>query len=101
MMSDFSKSKKRRMTIAYIMINDINDSERHLEGLIELVKDTGIRINLLPFHEVPGDNCKSSPPERIQFFKHRLVISGISASIRKSKGVDISAACGLLASGLK
>jgi adenine C2-methylase RlmN of 23S rRNA A2503 and tRNA A37 len=35
------------------------------------------------------------------YFKHNLVISGISASIRKSRGVDISAACGLLAAGLK
>jgi adenine C2-methylase RlmN of 23S rRNA A2503 and tRNA A37 len=37
----------------------------------------------------------------MQYFKHELVISGISASIRKSRGTDISAACGLLASGLK
>ena len=41
-----------------------------------------------------------SPAERMQFFKHDLVISGISASIRKSRGSDISAACGLLAKGL-
>jgi adenine C2-methylase RlmN of 23S rRNA A2503 and tRNA A37 len=37
----------------------------------------------------------------MQYFKHELVNSGISASIRKSKGFDVSAACGLLASGLK
>ena len=43
----------------------------------------------------------SSSPERMQYFKHELVISGISASIRKSKGIDVSAACGLLASGLQ
>jgi adenine C2-methylase RlmN of 23S rRNA A2503 and tRNA A37 len=36
----------------------------------------------------------------MQYFKHELVISGISASVRKSRGADISAACGLLASGL-
>jgi adenine C2-methylase RlmN of 23S rRNA A2503 and tRNA A37 len=37
----------------------------------------------------------------MQHFKHNLVVSGISASIRKSRGTDISAACGLLAAGLK
>jgi adenine C2-methylase RlmN of 23S rRNA A2503 and tRNA A37 len=37
----------------------------------------------------------------MQLFKHNFILSGISASIRKSRGTDISAACGLLASGLK
>jgi adenine C2-methylase RlmN of 23S rRNA A2503 and tRNA A37 len=37
----------------------------------------------------------------MMYFKHNLVTSGISASIRKSRGADISAACGLLASGFK
>ena len=43
---------------------------------------------------VPYDINASSSAERMQFFKHNLVISGISASIRKSRGIDISAACG-------
>jgi 23S rRNA (adenine2503-C2)-methyltransferase len=89
------------MSIAYIMIRDTNDTENHLEGLKALLRGTGIRINLLPYHAIPGDDNISSSPERIQYFKHELVISGISASIRKSKGVDVSAACGLLASELK
>lgn len=93
--------KKRRMSVAYIMIRDLNDTDRHLEGLKKLLGDTGIRVNLLPYHSVPGDGNVSSPPETMNNFKHELVISGISASIRKSSGADILAACGLLASGLK
>jgi 23S rRNA (adenine2503-C2)-methyltransferase len=93
-------SASRRMSIAYIMIRGINDTNQHLEGLKALVSKKGIRINLLPYHPLPGDYYISSPPEIIQHFKHELVISGISASIRKSRGADISAACGLLASGL-
>jgi 23S rRNA (adenine2503-C2)-methyltransferase len=89
------------MSVAYIMIRDMNDTEKHLGGLKALLHGSGIRINLLPYHTIPGDNNISSSPERIQYFKHELVISGISASIRKSKGFDVSAACGLLASGLK
>jgi 23S rRNA (adenine2503-C2)-methyltransferase len=83
------------------MIRDTNDKEKHLEGLKALLHGSGIRINLLPYHAIPGDDNISSSPERMQYFKHELVISGISASIRKSKGIDVSAACGLLASGLK
>ncbi|MBN2665639.1 MAG: radical SAM protein [Bacteroidales bacterium] len=93
--------KKRRMSVAYIMIRDMNDTRGHLEGLKELLRDTGIRVNLLPYHSVPGDGNVSSPMETMNHFKHELVISGISASIRKSAGADIFAACGLLASGLK
>lgn len=92
---------KRRMSIAYTMIRGINDTERHLDGLKLLVKNSGIRINLLPYHPVPGDDNVSSSPEKMQYFKHELVVSGISASIRKSRGKDIYAACGLLASDLK
>jgi 23S rRNA (adenine2503-C2)-methyltransferase len=89
------------MSVAYIMIRDLNDTDRHLKGLKELLRDTGIRVNLLPYHSVPGDGNVSSPSDTMNHFKHELVISGISASIRKSSGADILAACGLLASGLK
>jgi 23S rRNA (adenine2503-C2)-methyltransferase len=98
---NYPSVKKRRMSVAYIMIYNINDTDKHLEGLIELLHGSKIRINLLPYNSIPDDNNISSSPERMQHFKHQLVMSGISASIRKSRGTDISAACGLLASGLK
>jgi len=100
-MKNWSGSGKRRMSIAYIMIHGVNDTDRHLEGLKSLVKGTMIRINLIPYHPIPEGNRISSTPERMQYFRHELVISGISASIRKSRGADVSAACGLLASGLQ
>jgi 23S rRNA (adenine2503-C2)-methyltransferase len=101
LMKNYRSGRKRRMSVAYIMIRDTNDTEKHLGGLKALLHGSGIRINLLPYHSIPGDNNISSSAERMQYFKHELVISGISASIRKSKGIDVSAACGLLASGLK
>jgi 23S rRNA (adenine2503-C2)-methyltransferase len=100
LMANYKKDKKRRFSIAYIMIRNTNDTGRHLEALKELLRGTGIRVNLLPYHEIPGDNKITSSPERLQYFKHELVTSGISASVRKSTGLDVSAACGLLASGL-
>ena len=92
--------KKRRLSLSYVMIKDMNDTDRHLEGLISLLKDSDIRINFLPYHPVEGDGHFSSSAERLQFFRHNLVISGISASVRRSRGSDIAAACGLLASGM-
>jgi len=101
MMKNFPLKKRRRLSIAYIMIKNLNDTDIHLEELKSILKGSKIRVNLLSYH--PGNNDKncSSPAERMQFFKHNLIISGISASIRKSRGEDISAACGLLAAGLK
>jgi 23S rRNA (adenine2503-C2)-methyltransferase len=91
----------RRLTLAYVMINGKNDTDRHLQALIGLVRGSAIRINLLPFHAIPGYLLEASPAERMQYFKHTLMISGISASVRKSRGADIYAACGLLATALK
>jgi len=101
LMKRFSLKKKRRVSVAYVMIKGINDTQRHLAGLKELLLGTAIRINLLPYHRAADDDNESSSVETMEQFKHELVTSGISASIRKSRGVDISAACGLLASGLK
>jgi 23S rRNA (adenine2503-C2)-methyltransferase len=99
-MKSFPLKKKRRFSVAYVMINNVNDTDRHLEGLKKMLKGSGIRVNLLPYHNVQGDVNVSSAEERMMYFKHNLVVSGTSASIRRSRGADISAACGLLASGL-
>jgi len=97
MMKAFPLKKKRRLSIAYIMFKDINDTDQHLEELISVLKDSEIRVNLLPYHPALNDKHRSSSEERMQYFKHKLITSGISASVRKSRGEDISAACGLLA----
>jgi 23S rRNA (adenine2503-C2)-methyltransferase len=89
--------KKRRLSLAYVMIEGLNDTDRHLEELKSLLRTSSLRVNLIPYHSIPDDQRRPSLAERMQYFKHDLVISGISASIRKSRGTDISAACGLLA----
>ncbi|TAL58897.1 MAG: radical SAM protein [Bacteroidetes bacterium] len=99
-MKNYPVRKNRRLSVSYVMIKDRNDTDRHLEGLKILLNGSAIRINILPYHPAGDDPNTSSSDERMQYFKHNLVISGISASIRKSRGTDISAACGLLATGL-
>lgn len=98
LLKNYPLKKKRRLSVAYIMIRGVNDTPGHLQGLKDLLKGSSVRVNLVPYHPVAGDDLVASPPETLHFFKHELVISGISASVRKSRGADISAACGLLAS---
>jgi len=100
-MEDYTSDRNRRMSLAYIMVRNVNDTDKHLEGLKSLLNGSKIRVNLIPYNSIPGDRNISSLPERMQQFKHELIISGISASIRRSRGIDVSAACGLLATGLK
>jgi 23S rRNA (adenine2503-C2)-methyltransferase len=100
-MKNYPVKKKRRLSLAYVMIKDLNDTDKHLEELKAILKGSAIRVNLLPYHSVMNDLIISSTEEKMHFFKHDLVMSGISASVRKSRGIDISAACGLLATGLK
>jgi len=97
LLKDFPLGKRRRISLAYIMIKDLNDTGRHLDELRSLVTGSGLRVNLLEYHQAGSDTNTSSTPERMMYFKHNLVISGVSASIRRSRGADISAACGLLA----
>jgi 23S rRNA (adenine2503-C2)-methyltransferase len=97
LIKNYPLKKKRRLSVAYVMIKDLNDTDNHLEELKSILTGSAIRVNLLPYNCEPGDLKSSSSAERMQFFKHNLIVSGISASIRKSRGTDISAACGLLA----
>jgi len=99
-MKNYPLERKRRLSIAYVMIGGVNDTNRHLDELITILKGTGIRVNLLPYHHVRDDMNRPSPDDKMMFFKHNLVVSGISASVRRSRGADIFAACGLLASQL-
>ena len=97
LMKTIPVKRRRRLSIAYIMIDNINDTDAHLQELKTILRDSVIRVNLLSYHPVRNDQNCSSSKERMQYFKHSLVVSGISASIRISRGTDISAACGLLA----
>lgn len=97
LLKDYDNRRKRRFTVAYVMIRDRNDSDRHLEELKRLLAGSGIRVNLLPYHPLEGDDARSSGTDVMIRFKHELVTSGIGASVRKSRGSDIDAACGMLA----
>ncbi len=88
--------KRRRVSFEYIMFRGVNDSDRHARELVRLLHGIRSRVNLIPFHPVDGTPLEPAPPERMVEFQARLKASGIMTTIRKSRGLDIAAACGLL-----
>ncbi|MDD2595214.1 MAG: 23S rRNA (adenine(2503)-C(2))-methyltransferase RlmN [Bacteroidales bacterium] len=88
---------QRRVSFEYIMFAGLNDSKRHADALLRLLKGLECRINLIRFHTIPDSPYVASPMQTIDFFRERLNKGGITTTLRASRGEDILAACGLLA----
>ena len=96
---DFIKGDKRRkITWEYVMLQDVNDTDKHAKALIRLLEGTPSKVNLIPFNPFPGSHYQVSTPERIEAFRQKLMKAGIMAIRRKTRGDDIDAACGQLVS---
>jgi 23S rRNA (adenine2503-C2)-methyltransferase len=87
---------RRRVTWEYVMLKDVNDSDRHAKALIRLLEGTPSKVNLIPFNPFPGSGFETSEAERIEAFRQRLKRSGLVATTRKTRGDEIAAACGQL-----
>ena len=93
---------QRRVSFEYIMFEGFNDTRRHADALVRLLRGLECRINLIRFHAIPDFPLKPSPAQSIEIFKARLNAAGITTTLRASRGEDVMAACGLLAGkGLK
>jgi len=88
--------KRRRVTWEYVMIDGVNDSITHAKQLVRLLEGIRSKLNLIPFNPFPGSDFRTSPPERIEAFRQRILRSGIVATTRKTRGDEIAAACGQL-----
>ena len=69
---------------------------RHATELVRLLKDLDARVNLIKFHAIPKVALRSSSEEKMIQFRDYLTDNRIVATIRKSRGEDIFAACGML-----
>jgi len=85
------------VTFEYVMLDGINDSPAQARALVDLVKSVPCKFNLIPFNPFPGTEFRTSPRERIVAFQAILNAAGLVATIRKTRGEDIDAACGQLA----
>lgn len=90
------KQFRRRVTLEYVLIGGKNDTLEAADQLAKLAQPLGALVNLLPLH--PGGAPDLVPAEKAQMiaFERRLKSRGVEAVLRRSRGLDISAACGQL-----
>ena len=85
------------ITFEYVMLDGINDSDRHAAELVALVADVPCKFNLIPFNPFPQSGFERSSGQRIRTFAQHLADAGIVTTTRRTRGDDIDAACGQLA----
>lgn len=101
LLAGYDFSHQRRLSLEYIMWRNINDDLAHADMLARLIGDMPCRVNLIPFHPIPGVDLTPSSEEKMIIFRNYLSSKGITTTIRTSRGLDIEAACGMLATKKK
>jgi 23S rRNA (adenine2503-C2)-methyltransferase len=87
----------RSVTFEYVMLDAVNDKPEHARQLARLLKGRPAKLNLIPFNVFPGTRYRRSPAAAIVKFRDILNQHGVIATIRRTRGDDIDAACGQLA----
>jgi 23S rRNA (adenine2503-C2)-methyltransferase len=87
----------RSVTFEYVMLDGVNDSPAQARALARLLKGHPAKVNLIPFNPFPGTRYTRSPAPVIQRFRDELLQRGVLATVRRTRGEDIDAACGQLA----
>ena len=95
---EYDFTGQRRVSFEYIMFSGYNDTKKHADSLIRMLRGLECRVNLIRFHKIPDFDLSPSPDIILNNFRDRLNNSGITATIRASRGEDILAACGMLSS---
>ena len=88
---------QRRVSFEYTIFSGWNDTPRHADGLVKLLRGLECRVNLIRFHAIPDFPYSTASVQAMETFRERLEKGGLTATIRASRGEDIFAACGLLA----
>jgi 23S rRNA (adenine2503-C2)-methyltransferase len=92
-----SKAPRDFVTFEYVMLSGVNDGVGQARELAALVSDVPCKLNLIPFNPFPGVDYQRSSPDAIARFRDVLMQAGLVATVRKTRGEDIAAACGQLA----
>lgn len=88
--------RRRRLTFEYVMLDGVNDSLEDAKRLATLLRGIRCKINLIALNASPDLRDRPSPRDRVEAFQRMLHDAGFTATIRESRGWDISAACGML-----
>jgi len=93
---NFPVDRRKKVLFEYLVIDGINDDEKSANKLVKLLNGIKAKVNLIYFNPYPGTSYKRPTPEKMEKFKELLNKKGVICTIRESKGIDISAACGQL-----
>jgi len=88
--------RRRRLTFEYVMLDGVNDSLEDAKRLVVLLRGIRCKVNLIPLNASPDLPDRPPPRDRVEAFQVILHEAGLTATIRESRGWDISAACGML-----
>ncbi len=90
------RGRQQRVSFEYILFEGFNDTPRHVKELSRILNGIRCRVNLIRYHTIPGTPYSTVTEESAILFRDQLNAKGITATVRKSRGEDIMAACGLL-----
>jgi 23S rRNA (adenine2503-C2)-methyltransferase len=91
------KAPRDFIMFEYALLAGVNDGVAHARELAGLVRDVPCKINLIPFNPFPGTRYTRSDPAAIEGFREELMGAGLIATVRRTRGDEIAAACGQLA----
>jgi 23S rRNA (adenine2503-C2)-methyltransferase len=86
----------RSVTFEYVMLEGINDAPSQAQALARLLRGHPAKVNLIPFNAFAGTRFCGSPESTIARFRDELLRAGVMATVRRTRGADIDAACGQL-----
>ena len=95
-LKEYIAKTNRRVTIEYVMLNSVNDSEDNALELANLLRGMNVYVNLIPYNETSHIEFKKSSKDAIMKFFDTLKQKGINVTIRREFGGKIDAACGQL-----
>ena len=93
---EYLEAKNRRLSFEWALIADVNDTDDQAEKLARYVRPLRAHVNLIPLNPTPGFPTVGSTPTKVRGFRDRLVDLGVNATVRRTRGTDIDAACGQL-----
>ena len=94
---DKMPDNRRKATVEYTLMDQVNDRTEHARELAVLLKDLPCKINLIPFNPFPGTEYKRVSNTALNRFRDILAGEGYTVTVRTTRGDDIAAACGQLA----
>lgn len=101
LLKQYDWSHQRRVSFEYICWGGVNDTAKHANELVRILKGIDCRINLIRFHAGVDQSFPNSNEKQMEWMRDYLTTKGITTTIRRSRGEDILAACGMLVNALK